>query len=187
MDASFPFIGAVWLYLKPLMLDQGMPLEQVAWTIGIVGGITGAVFSLIGGRLITLLGTARAIVLFLLAALCALVFLTTVVWLKLDVVWLTTSALMVAASMGVISALMFGLTMFFTRRQRTASDYGLQSTLFTVARLAVPVVAGVLLDALGHVGMLTGMSIGVLCALLLAARAWHGVGTAARGVMGEEN
>jgi len=32
---SFPFIGAVWLYMKPLMLDQGMPLEQVAWTIGI--------------------------------------------------------------------------------------------------------------------------------------------------------
>jgi len=88
---------------------------------------------------------------------------------------------MVAASMGVISALMFGLTMFFTRCQRTASDYGLQSTLFTVARLTIPVAAGVLLDALGHVGMLTGMSIGVLCTLLLAAHTRHGVGTAARG------
>jgi len=72
--------------------------------------------------------------------------------------------------MGTISALMFGLTMFFNRRQRNASDYGLQSTIFTVAQLAVPVAAGVMLDHLGHVGMLTGMSLGVLCALGLALR-----------------
>jgi len=184
---SFPFIGAVWLFLKPLMLDQGMPLEQVAWTIGIAGGITGALFSLIGGRLISVLGTARAIVLYLLAALCALVLLTVVVWAKLGAVWLTISALIVAASMGAISALMFGLTMFFTRRQRNASDYGLQSTIFTVARLTAPVAAGMMLDALGHVGMLAGMSCGVLCALGLALRTRHSVGTTAQKVMaGEE-
>jgi len=183
---SFPFIGAAWLFLKPLMLDQGMPLEQVAWTIGVAGGITGALFSLIGGRLISVLGTARAIVLYLLAALCALMLLTVVVWAKLGAVWLTISALIVAASMGAISALMFGLTMFFTRRQRNASDYGLQSTIFTVARLAVPVAAGVMLDYLGQVGMLTGMSIGVLCALGLALRARHSVGTTAQKVMKEK-
>jgi len=184
---SFPFIGAVWLFLKPLMLDQGMPLEQVAWTIGIAGGITGALFSLIGGRLILVLGTARAIVLYLLAAFAALALLTVVVWAKLGAVWLTISALIVAASMGAISALMFGLTMFFTRRQRNASDYGLQSTIFTVARLAVPVAAGVMLDVLGHVGMLAGMSIGVLCALGLALRARHSVGTTAQKVMAGED
>jgi len=184
---SFPFIGAVWLFLKLLMLDQGMPLEQVAWTIGIAGGVTGALFSLIGGRLISVLGTARAIVLYLLAALAALVLLTVVVWAKLGAVWLTISALIVAASMGAISALMLGLTMFFTRRQRNASDYGLQSTIFTVARLAVPVAAGVMLDYLGHVGMLTGMSIGVLCALGLALRARHSVGTTAQKVMARED
>ncbi|KXU38492.1 MFS transporter [Ventosimonas gracilis] len=184
---SFPFIGAVWLFLKPLMLDQGMPLEQVAWTIGIAGGVTGALFSLIGGRLISVLGTARAIVLYLLAALAALVLLTVVVWAKLGAVWLTISALIVAASMGAISALMFGLTMFFTRRQRNASDYGLQSTIFTVARLVVPVAAGVMLDYLGQVGMLTGMSIGVLCALGLALRARHSVGATAQKVMARED
>jgi len=149
--------------------------------------VTGALFSLIGGRLISVLGTARAIVLYLLAALCALILLTVVVWAKLGAVWLTASALIVAASMGAISALIFGLTMFFTRRQRNASDYGLQSTIFTVARLAVPVAAGVMLDYLGHVGMLTGMSLGVLCALGLALRVRHSVGTTAQKVMaGEE-
>lgn len=56
---SFPFIGAVWLYLKPLMLDQGIQLERVAFIIGIVGGVTGAVSSLAAGYLISFLGTAR--------------------------------------------------------------------------------------------------------------------------------
>jgi len=184
---SFPFIGAVWLFLKPLMVDQGIPPQQIAMTIGVAGGITGALFSLIGGRLISVLGTTRAIVLYLLAALAALVLLTVVVWAKLGAIWLTISALIVAASMGAISALMFGLTMFFTRRQRNASDYGLQSTIFTIARLAVPVAAGVMLDHLGHVSMLTGMSLGVLCALALALWARHSVGTTAQTVMAEES
>jgi len=183
---SFPFIGAVWLYLKPLMLDQGMPLEQVAWTVGIAGGVTGALFSLIGGRLVRVLGAARAIPAYLLVALCTLVFLTITVWAQLGPIWLTVSALIVAASMGSVSALMFGLTMFFTRRQRNASDYGLQSTLFTVTRLTVPMVAGVMLDRFGQVGMLTGLSFGVLCAFLLAWRVRHSVGTTAEAVLTED-
>lgn len=165
---GFPFIGAAWLYLKPLMLDMGMPLERVAFIVGIVGGMTGAVFSIIGGRLVPLLGTARAIALYLLAALCALALLTLTVWLKLGHAWLVASAIGVAASMGVVSALMFGLTMFFTRRQLNATDYGLQATLFTAARLAVPVAAGVLLDRLGYGGMLAILTLGVLLAWLLA-------------------
>ncbi|MDO5101856.1 MAG: MFS transporter [Lautropia sp.] len=180
---SFPFIGAVWLYLKPLMLDQGMPFEQVAWTVGIAGGITGALFSLIGGRLMRVLGVARAIPAYLLVALCALVLLTVAVWAQLGPIWLTASALVVAASMGVVSALMFGLTMFFTRRQCNASDYGLQSTLFTVARMAVPVGAGMILDRFGHAGMLTGLSVGVLCAFLLAWRVRQSVGTTAEAML----
>ncbi len=183
---GFPFIGAAWLYLKPLLLDQGLPLEQVAWIVGIAGGVTGALFSLIGGRLIPMLGTARAIVLYLLAALAALLLLSLTVWAQLGPRWLVASALLLAASMGAVSALMFGLTLFFTRRQRNAADYGLQSTLFTLTRLAVPVAAGVMLDRLGQVGMLLGLSLGVLCAFALAWRVRHSVGRRAEELLAAE-
>jgi len=173
---SFPFIGAVWFYLKPLMLDQGMPLEEVAWTVGIAGGITGAVFSLIGGRLASFLGAARAIPIYLLAALLSLILLMVSVWAKLGPVWLISSALLIAASMGAVSALLFGLTMFFTRRQCNASDYGLQSTIFTLARMAVPIVAGIVLDRFGQVVMLGVLTLGVLFAFVLAWRVRHSVG-----------
>ncbi len=168
---SFPFIGAVWLYLKPLMLDQGMALERVAFIVGIVGGLTGALFSLIGGRLIPLLGIAPAIVLYLLVALGALILLTLSIWTPLEgEAWLIACAILVAAGMGMVSALMFGLTMFFTRRQRNAMDYGLQVTLFTASRLAVPVFAGMLLDVLGYGGMLMVLTLGVLAAFGIACR-----------------
>lgn len=167
---SFPFIGAAWLYLKPLMLDMGMPLERVAFIVGIGGGATGALFSLLGGRLVPILGMARAIALYLLAALGALALLTLTVWAELGSVWLIASAICVAASMGAVSALMFGLTMFFTRRQRNASDYGLQTTVFTLARLAVPIAAGVSLDRLGYTGMLLVLTLAVLFSFALAWR-----------------
>lgn len=170
---SFPFIGAAWLYLKPLMLDQGMPMEQVAMLVGVGGGVTGALFSLIGGRLVPLLGAARAIVLYLLAAFLALVLLTVTVWAGLGSAWLIVSAMCLAASMGAVSALMFGLTLCFSRRQRNASDYGLQSSLFVITRLLVPVVAGLLLDRLGQAAMLACLSLGVLLAFILAWRLRH--------------
>lgn len=173
---SFPFIGAVWFYLKPLMLDQGMLLEDVAWTVGIAGGVTGAVFSLIGGRLASLLGAARAIPIYLLAALVSLLLLTMAVWGQWGHSWLVVIAMLIAASMGAVSALLFGLTMFFTRRQRNASDYGLQSTIFTLTRMAVPVVAGVILDHFGQVTMLSVLSVGVLLAFVLAWRVRQSVG-----------
>jgi PAT family beta-lactamase induction signal transducer AmpG len=183
---SFPFIGAVWLYLKPLMLDQGMPMQQVAWLVGIAGGVTGAIASLIAGRLIPVLGTARAIVLYLFTALLALILLTVTIWAQLGTTWLIISTLAIAATMGAVSALMFGLTMFFTRKQQNASDYGLQSSLFVVTRLTVPMLAGILLDRVGQHGMLLGLIAGVLVAFILAWRVRHQVSDRAQTVMAED-
>lgn len=184
--SAFPFIGAAWLYLKPLMLDQGLPMQQVAWLVGILGGSVGALASLLGGRLIGVLGTARAIVAYLLAALLALVLLTVTVWLQLGVAWLIASTVALAASMGAVSALMFGLTLFFSRRQRTASDYGLQSSLFVITRLAAPVAAGLLLDRLGYPGMLACLCAGLLLALLLAWRVRQSIAGSAEMLLASE-
>ncbi|MCS4283599.1 putative MFS family arabinose efflux permease [Pseudomonas sp. BIGb0278] len=184
--SAFPFIGAAWLYLKPLMLDQGMAMEQVAWLVGIAGGATGAISSLLFGRLIPVLGTARAILCYLLAALLALLLLTVSVWLRLGPAWLTASVLLLAASMGAVSALMFGLTLCFSRRGNTASDYGLQSSLFVISRLAVPVAAGLLLDRLGQHGMLACLSAGLLVALLLAWRVRHSIAGSTAAVLASE-
>ncbi|WP_417701335.1 MFS transporter [Pseudomonas sp.] len=169
--SCFPFIGASWLYLKPLLLDQGMPATQVAWIAGFGGGVIGALSSVASGRLQRWLGVARAVPLFSAFALLALATLTALVWGGVGTSGLVVGAALVAAAMGAISSLVFGLMMFFTRQQRQAADYGLQTSLFVVSRLAVPVAAGLLLDHLGYGGMLLGLTLAMLgvCALALFA------------------
>lgn len=184
--SAFPLIGAAWLYLKPLMLDQGIPMQDVAWLVGIAGGSTGALCSLLGGRLVPVLGTARAIFLYLLAGLLALLLLSITVWLQLGKGWLIAAALLLAASMGAVSTLMFGLTLFFSRSTSTASDYGLQSSLFVVTRLAAPVAAGLLLDRLGHHGMLFCLSGGLLLVVLLALRVRHKIADSTDALLARE-
>ena len=170
---GFPFIGTAWLYLKPLMLDQGMALEAVAFVVGVFGGGVGALASLASGRLTRRLGVGPAIGIYLSMSLCALIFLSLAVWADLGVIALTVSVMALATSMGAVSGLIFGLTMFFTRVQRNATDYGLQTTLFTVTRLSLPVAAGVVLDHWGMMAMLVSLTLGVLVSVVLA---WRSVG-----------
>ncbi|PHI29745.1 MFS transporter [Budvicia aquatica] len=165
---SFPFIGAVWLYLKPMLLDLGIEAQDVAWIVGVGGGTIGAISSLLSGRLVQYLGVGKAIPGYLFGALLTLIALTASVLLKLDQIWVIASIFLVAISMGAISSLLFGLTMFFTRHQRRASDYGLQASLFVITRLTFPIGAGILLDVGGYSLMLTGLSCGVLLVLIIA-------------------
>ncbi|SEE01374.1 MFS transporter [Pseudomonas anguilliseptica] len=170
--SSFPFVGAAWLYLKPLLLDQGMAAQQVALIAGVGGGVVGALASLLGGRVVQRLGPGRAIPLFMLWALFALLALTAVVGMQAGVAWLVAAAFLLATAMGAVSSLVFALMMFFSRAHRQAADYGLQASLFVLTRMLVPIAAGVLLDHTGHLGMLAGLSLAmfVVCAMALAAR-----------------
>ncbi|WP_030128833.1 MFS transporter [Pseudomonas sp. QTF5] len=178
--SSFPFVGAAWLYLKPLLLDQGMAAQQVALIAGVGGGVVGALASLLGGRLIQRLGPGRAIPLFMVWALFALLALTLAVGLQAGMAWLMAAAFVLATAIGAVSTLVFALMMFFSREDRQAADYGLQASLFVLTRMLVPIAAGVLLDHSGHVGMLAGLSLAmfVVCALALAARRSITVATA---------
>ncbi|WP_300001886.1 MFS transporter [uncultured Cedecea sp.] len=162
----FPFVGAAWLYMKPLLLDSGVKAQDVAWIVGVGGGIVGAMASVFSGRLVRYLGIARAIPCYLLAALLALGALTLAVVFKWDQRWLMSSIFLVAVAMGGISSLMFGLMMFFTRNERRAADYGLQASLFVVTRLTFPIGAGALLDLGGYSLMLSALCCGVLAVLV---------------------
>ena len=169
---GFPFVGAAWLYLKPLLLDRGMAMEQVAWVAGVGGGLVGALASLWAARLIRRWGLGLALPVFLGGALLALVGLGIAVYGQVPLPWLVLAALCLATAMGAVSTLVFGVMMALARDQRQAADYGLQASLFVLGRLLVPIAAGWLLDRGGYPGMLAGLSLGMLLVWLavLAAR-----------------
>jgi len=57
----FPFIGAAWFYLKPLLLDHGFVPAQAAWLAGIAGGMVAALGAGVSPLLTRRLGLARAV------------------------------------------------------------------------------------------------------------------------------
>lgn len=164
----FPFVGAGWIYLKPLMLDLGMPAEQVAWWVGVGGGTVGALASLAGQRLAMGIGIGRALPLFSGLGALALATLGLVSHMAAgQSLWLVGAGL-IACAMGALSGLMFGLMMHFARSGYQALDYGLQASLFTLSRLAVPVLAGIVLDRLGYSGMFTMLALCMAAVVVLA-------------------
>ncbi|MCL7930515.1 MFS transporter [Halomonas llamarensis] len=164
----FPFVGAGWVYLKPLMLDLGMPVEQVAWWVGVGGGVTGALASLAGQRLARGIGLGRAVPLFAGLGALALATLGLVSHMAAgQSLWLWGAGL-IACAMGALSGVMFGLMMHFARAGRRALDYGLQASLFTLSRLAVPVLAGIVLDRLGYPAMFTALALCMAAVVVLA-------------------
>lgn len=160
----FPFVGAAWVYLKPLLIDQGMPAEQIAAVVGIGGGVIGAAASIATGRLAQKISVLRLLPFGALINLCALAALAAMLHFGAARGFLIAGALLLAAAVGVTAALAFGLINQFARPSLAAADYGAQAGAFSISRLAVLPLAGLALDAFGHVGLmslLAGAALGV--------------------------
>ncbi|MDO4705931.1 MAG: hypothetical protein Q4A98_06985 [Comamonadaceae bacterium] len=163
----FPAVGAGWVYLKPLLLDQGFAEEHIAWGVGVAGGLLSALASLLAARLIQALGAHRALPLFAGFNLLAMAALGTAVAAGLGKPALLAAAAALATALGASAALLFGLMMRHTRAPLQALDYGIQSSLFISARSLAPLLAGLLLDRLGYGAMLGALTawLALVCAL----------------------
>lgn len=156
--ALFPCLGAAWVFLKPLMLDHGFTVPQVAWLVGVIGGLVAAGAGMLVAPLAARFGVDRLLVSVALFDTLALAGLGMAVHDGRPAA-LMAGALAVATGMGATAALVFALMMHFARGQARALDYGLQASLFGVGRLLAPVGAGWLLDRGGYGGMLAGLTV----------------------------
>jgi len=163
----YPLLGAVWVYLKPLMLDAGFAPERIALIVGVVGGLVAAIASMAGSRVSRRIGAHRALPLFALCDLLALAALSGTVILGLGANALMAAALLVALMMGASAGLVYGLMMHHTRSGLSALDYGMQSSLFVIGRTCVPMLAGMVLDWGGYGAMLASLLLGLTLVLLL--------------------
>lgn len=168
----FPAIGAAWVYLKPLMLDHGFTQEQIAWGIGVLGGLVAAISSMLAGRVIRHVGARTALPLFAMLNTLAMVALAVVVTAGMGKGALMAAALALALAMGASAGLLFGLMMNHARQPLAALDYGMQSSLFIASRTIAPLLVGILLDWQGYGGMLIGLVIAlcIVCVLVWFSR-----------------
>jgi len=166
----YPLLGAVWIYLKPLLLDAGFEAGRIAFLVGVVGGIIAAVGSLaasrISRRLVQRFGDAhRALPLFALCEMLAVAALWLAFGLELGQGALLAAAALVAVMIGASAGLIFALMMEHTREGLAALDYGIQASLFVFGRSVIPLAAGMLLDWGGY-GVMLG------CVVLGLAGIW---------------
>ncbi|WP_028605637.1 MFS transporter [Ottowia thiooxydans] len=158
----FPFVGTAWFYLKPLMLDLGFDAQRVAQIVGVGGGLAAAASSVTAVYLARRIGLRRAVLAGAWLGFAALSALALAATSRPAPSFIIASAACVAIAMGYIAALAFGLTMHFARQNAAATDYGLQSSLFSLSRLLVPAIGGLLLDQIGRTGLLTSLAIAML-------------------------
>lgn len=166
----FPCIGTGWFYLKPLLLDQGLPGDRVAWLIGVAGGAVGALASAVGAPCLKRLGPGITVPAFAAFSFCALLALAAAVTLQASPSVLIACAMGIAAAMGANAALAFSLMMSHARPGLLALDYGIQSSVFALTRILAPLAAGIVLDAAGPAWMLTALAAAAAGVLLLARR-----------------
>lgn len=176
----FPFIGAAWFYLKPLMLDHGFAPQQVAALVGVGGGVVAALASMAAARLIRRIGIARALPACTGFSTLALAVMAGAVGTGAPGVMLIAAALLVAVAMGAAATLAFGLTMYFARQALQAADYGLQASLFSLSRMVVPLVCGVLLDRQGYAGMLAVLAVVMVLVSVFALMSGRTIALAAQ-------
>lgn len=169
----FPFVGAGWFYLKPLMLDMGFEAQQVAQLAGVGGGVVACVAGLTAAEVARRLGLRRAVPIGAWLGLLALTGLSLAAALRPPAAVTFAAATGVAIAMGYMAALAFALTMHFARRSAAAIDYGLQSSLFALSRLLVPAATGLLLDRLGMPAALACLALAMVWVLVFCLRNVH--------------
>jgi len=170
----FPFLGATWLYIKPLLLDHGFAPENVAWIAGVLGGLVAAGGSMVGGTIAKRAGLRRALPGFAVFGLLAVAAMALAVASHAPPPVLVAITVVIAIAMGANASLVFGLMMYHTRADMNALDYGIQSSLFALMRALVPILMGVILDRLGYIGMLTGIVLSLAVVLLFVMRYLRG-------------
>lgn len=166
----FPFIGSGWFFLKPLLLDQGLPAERVAWLVGVGGGAVGAAASAWSARCSKRMRPAVTVPWHAAAGCAALLSLAVAVWWQAPPAVLIACAMGIAAAMGATAALTFSLMMSHARPGLQALDYGIQSSVFSLTRIAAPLAAGVLMDASSPVAMLASLAAASACVVWVALR-----------------
>lgn len=161
----FPCVGVVWIYLKPLLLDQGFMAEHVAWIVGVGGGTLGALGSIIVGQRVAHDRINDWLVASAWGNVVILALLSMAAWWRASPSWLVTLSLALAVAVGVASSLVFSLMMDFARPSLQAMDYGVQASIYNSGRLLMAPLAGWMFDHVGAPIMVGGLAV---CACFMA-------------------
>ncbi|WP_338844980.1 MFS transporter [Massilia sp. W12] len=136
--------------LRPMLVDHGLNLADLALLLGTVGFGAGLAGSICGGLLLNRLGRALALRLFL--GLTGL-SIASWSWLALarpGIGWLQAACALEHFSAGMATTALFAEMMRHCRSHWEATDYTLQASLVVMLTIAAAALSGFLAQAMGY-------------------------------------
>lgn len=162
--------------LRPMLVDAGHKLDELAWLIGTIGFGTGLLGSMVSGLLINRLGTARTLRWFLAANGLSLFSWAWVAQYHPQGIWLQLACAIEHFTGGMATVALFSEMMAHCRARHEATDYTLQACLVVLVNIVGASISGFVAQAVGytHLFWLCGMlSLLVLPLLARYQRAPH--------------
>ena len=151
--------------LRPMLVDAGHKLDQLAWLIGTIGFGAGLLGALVSGLLINWLGTARALRWFLAANGLSLFTWAAIAQYHPGGIWLPLACGIEHFTGGMATVALFSEMMAHCRPRHEATDYTLQASLVVLVNILGAGISGFLAQAFGykHLFLLCGL----LCLMVL--------------------
>jgi len=163
--------------LKPMLIDKGFTLADIAWLLGTWGVIAGLFGAILGGLLIKPLGRFRALVLFALLQAVSLLLYGMYAQGFLPQEWFTGICILEHITGAMATIAIFTMMMDYCRDSHAGLDYSFQSCLMVVGSLLMGAISGFSAQYLGyfvHFLLAAGLT---LCAFFWAYGARHFMAT----------
>ncbi|MCO7224915.1 MFS transporter [Pleionea sp. CnH1-48] len=164
--------------VRPLLIDNGLSLKDIAWVLGTVGFVAGLLGALLGGYWVTVLGRFRALMIF-----ATLQAITLSGWALLPAgiadwnLILTLSAVEHFCG-GLVTASLFTVMMDKSRKQCAASDYAIQASIVVFTSIAAASLSGILAQQIGFLWhFIIAALLSGLCLPLIFAHRQHFIST----------
>lgn len=167
--------------LRPMLVDQGRTLEELAYLIGTVGFATGLLGSITGGIAINRLGHRLPLRLFLLLNAVSLLAYAWIATTKASYGMLQIACGIEHFTGGMATVALFTEMMYHCRPHHEATDYTLQSCLVVLVNIIAASVSGFLAHALGYTTLFllcAGLTLAVLPLVLRYQGRRHLLGAA---------
>jgi PAT family beta-lactamase induction signal transducer AmpG len=156
--------------VKPLLVDQGIAVADIAWMQGGVGSGASLVGALLGGAFVTRLGRRPALLGFgALQLVCQALFLLPAMGV-VDMRTLVTITVVENITGGMATVALFTWMMDRASHAQAGTDYTAQASVVVMAMGAGTMLSGLSADVLGHVGHLTLAAVLYAAALVVIAR-----------------
>ena len=163
--------------LRPMLIDQGRSLQDLAYLIGTVGFAAGLFGSLTGGIVLNHLGQRLSLRIFLLLnagaifAFALIAQLSHASQLSLQVV-----CALEHFTAGMATVALFSEMMYHCRPQHEATDYTMQACLVVLMTILGAAISGFLAKALGYAGLFflcAGFTLAVMPVLITYQKKRH--------------